>query len=124
MFFLNAYILLKNFFLIKYGLINIAIKGMKKKERERYIQSLESAEKGFIGILNQVPKKLSPEFVDENVKKEDTKPLKDLILESLQEAAHILNTSVDNVFKMISRKNIIATKDKGRWKIPRRFLVD
>ena len=134
--------ILLNFFLIKYGLINIAIKGMKKKERERYIQSLESAEKGFIGILNQVPKKLSPEFVDENINEEDIKPLKDLILESLieamdryicifekdfvttQEAARILNTSVDNVFKMISRKNIIATKDKGRWRIPRRFLVD
>ncbi len=125
-----------NFLLLVHGYINIVIKGMASDDRKKYILSLEKAEKGLRKIFEDVPSKYTPENIDSFFDLKDTKDLREIIgyalidsynsmicamnkndLITVNEYAKQFNLKPDTVRKMISRRNLIACKPKGRWLI-------
>ncbi|MEJ5258490.1 MAG: Fic family protein [Fervidobacterium sp.] len=128
--------LLMNFFLIYNGYLNVTIKGVENEDRNMYIKSLESAERGLRKILRESPKKLTVENIESCFRESDIQELAEIIgyalidtydkiicktneekLMSVDEFSSIIGKSADAVRKMIERKTVIAIKIGGRWAV-------
>lgn len=126
--------ILMNTFLIYFGHLNMVIKGVEPQEREEYIKTLESAERGIRKLFEESVQEQSPEKIDGMFSSRDTQALSRLIgyrlidafdrqiclvnkdkLVRIDEFAKRVGKSTDAIRKMIERKQIIAIKPEGRW---------
>ena len=84
--------ILMSYILIGQGLINVAIKGISKEERNRYYAILEKADQCFDKIhrLIEKNKKINLSEINKMIKAEDFDPFNEMILDLLQEAVNRL----------------------------------
>ena len=80
--------ILLSYVLIGQGLVNVAIKGISKEERNNYYDVLERADRCFEQIHRLIEKrqKFTPVAVDRIIKKEDFESFVQMVLGLLQEA--------------------------------------
>jgi Fic family protein len=86
--------ILLSYVLIGQGLVNVAIKGISKKERNKYYDVLEKADYCFEQIHRSIEKrqKFTPAAVDRVIKKEDFEPFAQMVLGLLIEAVDRLES--------------------------------
>lgn len=80
--------ILLSYILIGQGLLNVAIKGIAKEERDKYYEVLEKADRCFDNIHRSIEKnkKFNPTDVDKAINTEEFEPFTQMILGLLQEA--------------------------------------
>ena len=80
--------ILMSYVLIGQGLVNVAIKGISKEERNKYYEVLEKADRCFDEIHRWIEKnkKFTPADVDKAIKIEEFEPFTQMILGLLKEA--------------------------------------
>lgn len=125
-----------NFTLIAHGYVNIVIKGVEERDRDRYIKALERAERGIRSIFRESPRELIPENLDKFFNERDTAELSMIMEEALIESydrlicaankeklvdvntyAKMVGRTDAAIRKAIERKQLIAYKESGRWMI-------
>ena len=86
--------ILLSYVLIGQGLVNVAIKGISKEERNKYYDVLEKADRCFEQIHRSIEKrqKFTPVAVDRVIKKEDFEPFAQMVLGLLIEAVDRLES--------------------------------
>ncbi len=79
--------ILLSYILIGQGLVNVAIKGISKQEREQYYNVLEKADRCFNEVhqLIEKNKKFTPENINKVIKKEEFIPFTQMITGLLKE---------------------------------------
>jgi Fic family protein len=84
--------ILLSYILIGQGLVNIAIKGISKEERNKYYDALEKADRCFEEVNKRIEKKekLGPSDINKIIKKEEFNLFIDMILSSLRETVNRL----------------------------------
>ena len=129
--------LLMNFILISNGYCNIAIKGIKKEDRDKYYNALEKADTG-IDKLFKIDENVTLEKKAEIIDEGDFSQIEEIIFQSMiesmnkciiistnkeehltvKETAAKLNISETAVKKRIEKGSLIAAKNKkGMWEI-------
>ncbi len=105
--------ILLSYVLVGQGLVNIAIKGISKKERNEYYDILEKADDGFEGIHRQIEqrKKLMPGSVNAALKKETFEPFVGMISGLLKET---INRLKSGVLTNVSREAVLPLRDLAR----------
>lgn len=75
-----------SFILIGNGFMNIAIKGVRKNERERYYLAMEKSDDEFEKMLRRIEKGEAPSsaLIDEYSRKTNTEILEEIILDELE----------------------------------------
>lgn len=105
--------ILLSYILIGTGLVNMAIKGISKKDRNRYYYALESCDDCFEEMSRAVEqgKTISTQEADEAIHKEKFEDLKKIILERLNEAVQRLTKSPH---LRLSPEAVIPLRDLAR----------
>ncbi len=141
--------ILLSYILIGQGLINVAIKGMSKEEREQYYNALEKADRCFNDLhrLMETNKEFIPSDVNKAIKPEKFKPFTEMINGLLKEAinrleggqltnldkeavlplrdlARIYDYSQDYLRNLINRGHLKAHKKGKLWYVRVQDLAD
>jgi len=105
--------ILLSYILIGRGLINIAIKGISKKEREEYYSFLEKSDPCFNQIHRQIEKhkKFIPTDVDKTIKIENFFPFTQMISELSKEA---INRLEGGRLTNINKEAILPLRDLAK----------
>lgn len=134
--------ILLSFMLIGMGFLNIAIKGVKKTERERYYNAMESSDLYFEEMLRKIEKgkPVNAKLIEDYARKTDTTDLENIISEELvfaydrmiknkseiinadallplREAAKFFNYSQDYLRNLINSGNLQARKKGKLWHV-------
>ncbi len=129
-----------SFLLIGFGYLNIAIKGTKKRDRDKYYTALENGDDNFEELMRKIESgfALKTSDIDYFVKKTDSTQLEKIIKDrlvdsverlkqskfvesnydaeiSLREAAKFFNYSQDYLRNLINKKRLIARKKGKLW---------
>ena len=141
--------ILMSYILIGQGLINVAIKGIAKEERETYYHVLEKSDRCFDEIHRAMEKhkKFTPASVDKAIKAQEFEPFTHMISGLLQEAvdrlkgvkitdlnkeavlplrelAKAYNYSQDYLRNLINRGNLKAHKKGKLWYVKVRDMAE
>ena len=105
--------ILMSYILIGQGLVNVAIKGISKEERNRYYEVLEKADRCFNEIHRWMEKnkKLAPADVEKAVHAEEFDPFTQMILGLLDEAVERLK---GGKLTNLSQEAILPLRDLAR----------
>lgn len=106
--------ILLSFLLIGSGLVNIAIKGTTKEQREKYYHALESGDNEIERMLRDIEsgKKVTPGNVDEYLANSNITLLEKIIRDRLTDA---LNRLQSKAFLSLNRDAIIPLRDAARF---------
>jgi len=134
--------ILLSYILVGQGLINVAIKGISKQEREQYYNALEKSDRCFNELhrLIEKNKKLIPVDVNKVIKAEEFNPLlketisrleggqltnlnKETIL-PLRDLAKLYDYSQDYLRNLINRGQLKAHKKGKLWYVRVQDLAD
>jgi Fic family protein len=141
--------ILLSYVLIGQGLVNVAIKGISKEERNQYYEVLEKADQCFEDTHRDIEgrKKITVANVNRKINASDFEPFKTMILKLLQEAvnrikngrtanlnndavlslrdiARVYNYSQDYLRNLINRGNLKAQKKGKLWYVRVRDLSE
>ena len=105
--------ILLSYILIGQGLVNVAIKGISKKERNLYYDALEKADDGFEEIHQMIEKRKKVDFaqVNKQMKKEDFDLFVQMISGLLQEA---FNRLKGGKLTNLSQEAVVPLRDLAR----------
>ncbi len=105
--------ILLSFILIGQGLINVAIKGISKAERDSYYDVLEKADSAFEEIHSQLEKgaRLTPADINKKIREEKFQPFVDMIFDLLQEATGRLK---EGRITNLSQEAVLPLRDLAR----------
>lgn len=141
--------ILLSYILIGCGLVNIAIKGVSKKDRELYYSALEKADEAFESIHREIEqgKKFDVNHVDEAIHLENFSELKGIVIDRLDDAvgqlkeidisrmnkeaelplsdlARIYNYSPDYLRNLINRGKVRGVKKGKTWYVRVQDMAD
>jgi len=105
--------ILLSFLLIGNGLINIAIKGTTKEEREKYYHALETGDDQLESLMRTIEsgQKIKPETVNETITQSNLEPLKAILHKCIVHSFEI----VEKGMKTADRDAIIPLREAGRF---------
>lgn len=105
--------ILLSFLLIGNGLINIAIKGTTKEEREKYYHALEVGDDQFENLLRSIEsdQKVNPEMVNEIINQSNLEPLKAILYKCIVHSFDM----VEKGMKTADSDAIIPLREAGRF---------
>ena len=93
--------ILLSYLLIGCGLVNISIKGIAKSDREKYYQALETSDECFEKINREIETsgKVSVKKANECIKKNNSLPVENIILDCLSKSAARLQSTQELSFE-------------------------
>jgi Fic family protein len=105
--------ILLNYALIGQGLMNVAIKGVAKNEREQYYHVLEKADRSFEDIHRRIEggKKIQPADLARSIRQEDVQPFVVMITGLLKEA---INRLKGGKLTNLSQEALVPLRDLAR----------
>ncbi|MFH1652610.1 MAG: Fic family protein [Pseudomonadota bacterium] len=141
--------ILLSYLLIGFGLINIAIKGVSKKDRDHYYDALEKADDDFEEINRKIEKgeNVSVKDVDQYIHKDNFDEFVSIVVNSLENAttrlkkidvdsidknaklplgdlAHLYNYSPDYLRNLVNRGKLKGQKKGKTWYVRIKDLAD
>lgn len=106
--------ILLSYMLIGMGFLNIAIKGVKKSERERYYNAMESSDIEFEEMLRAIEKgkPASENLIEEYARKTDTTLIENIIIEEL---AYSFERMVQNKSDITNSDALLPLRDAAKF---------
>ena len=103
-----------SYLLIGFGFLNIAIKGVKKSEREKYYAAMENADNEFEKMLRLIEKgkAFDIDTIEKYAEKTDTTLLEDIIYEELE---HSYERTIKNNKGIITPDATLPLRDAAKF---------
>ena len=105
--------ILLSYILIGQGLLNVAIKGISKEEREQYYNVLEKSDRCFNEIHRSMEKnkKFTPADINKTIKKEEVIPFTQMVSDLLKEAVDRLE---GGKLSNLNKEAVLPLRDLAR----------
>lgn len=105
--------ILLSYLLIGNGLINIAIKGMAKADRDKYYAALETGDQEIESLLRRIEQGETPTInrINKIISNSDLEPLKKIILERLNHSLALLEIDI----RTIDKDALLPLRDAAKF---------